>query len=148
MWQTQQQHKKPKKYCFFHSPPFEVALRLIELKIHDFFSSNQTQVNTICKRIVIAVMKCVGRDLPPTYDRSLVESFLLELIVSTGKSAGISNVELVRRLKRPQPFASYIERGERRIDVIEFCVIMTALGIDAKSQFEKLYSKLPRNTSK
>lgn len=68
---------------------------------------------------------------------------LLELIISARKSAGITQLELATRLNRPQPFISYIERGERRIDVIEFCVIMNALGIDARIEFEKLYTKLP-----
>lgn len=70
---------------------------------------------------------------------------LLELIISARKGAGVSQVELARRLKRPQPFISYIERGERRIDVIEFCVIMNALGLDARLEFEKLFLRLPPN---
>lgn len=70
---------------------------------------------------------------------------LLELIISARKGAGVSQVELARRLKRPQLFISYIERGGRRIDVIEFCVIMKALGLDARSEFEKLYLQLPKD---
>lgn len=69
---------------------------------------------------------------------------LLELIISARKSVGVSQVELAQRLRRPQPFISYIERGERRIDVIEFCVIMNALGLDAMVEFEKLYMRLPK----
>lgn len=74
----------------------------------------------------------------PSYAR------LLELLRRTRKEAGVSQVELARRLKRPQPFISYVERGERRIDVIEFYVIMTALGADPEEKFHELIGKLPR----
>ena len=70
-------------------------------------------------------------------------SMFLELLITARKGAGVSQVELAKRLNRPQPFISYIERGERRIDVVEFCVIMRALGIDPASEFAKLLANLP-----
>lgn len=68
---------------------------------------------------------------------------LLSLLVETRKSAGVTQVELAKRLNRPQPFVSYLERGERRIDVIEFCAIARALGIDPAVLFGQLLKKLP-----
>lgn len=65
------------------------------------------------------------------------------LLTRARKEAGISQVELARRLKRPQPFISYIERGERRVDVIEFYAIMKALGADPEEAFSDLIRKLP-----
>ena len=44
--------------------------------------------------------------------------------------AGLTQAELSARLKRPQSFVSKYERGERRLDVIEFCEVAAALGID------------------
>ena len=49
-------------------------------------------------------------------------------IASVRKAAGITQVELAERLGRPQSFVSKVERGERRIDVIEFCQLAEALG--------------------
>ena len=69
---------------------------------------------------------------------------LLELLTTTRKEAGMSQVELATRLGRPQPFVSYFERGERRIDVIEFYAIMRALGADPEREFRKLVAKLPK----
>jgi transcriptional regulator with XRE-family HTH domain len=46
-------------------------------------------------------------------------------------SKGVSQVELARRLGRPQQFVSYLEAGIRRIDLVEFVVIVRALGGDA-----------------
>lgn len=68
---------------------------------------------------------------------------LLALLIETRKSAGITQVDLAERLGRPQPFVSYLERGERRIDVIEFCAISKALGADPLALFTKLLDRLP-----
>ena len=67
---------------------------------------------------------------------------LLEILVAARKDAGVTQVELALRLGRPQPFVSYFERGERRIDVVEFIAIAEALGADP----EALFSELRRRT--
>jgi len=68
---------------------------------------------------------------------------LLDLLIATRKQAGVTQVELANRLGRPQPFVSYIERGERRIDVIEFIVIARALSVDPHQLFADLIERLP-----
>ena len=68
---------------------------------------------------------------------------LLELLKKTRKKARVSQTELARRLGRPQPFVSYVERGERRIDVIEFYAIMRALDADPEGAFSDLVRQLP-----
>lgn len=68
---------------------------------------------------------------------------LLDLLVETRKTAGVTQVELAERLGRPQPFISYFERGERRVDVIEFVAIARALGIEPPVLFAKLVARLP-----
>lgn len=97
---------------------------------------------------------CTGRGRRPLFlvhvSKSVfTESYalLLDLLVRTRKVARISQAELGRRLNRPQPFVSYIERGERRIDVIEFCAIMRALGADPERAFSELVRELPAEIS-
>lgn len=68
---------------------------------------------------------------------------LLGLLVETRKAAGVTQVELAERLGRPQPFVSYFERGERRVDVVEFVAIARALGIDPEVLFTRLVARLP-----
>lgn len=68
---------------------------------------------------------------------------LLKTLVAARKDAGISQVELARRLGKPQPFVSYFERGERRVDVIEFYAIASALGYEPVALFERLAAELP-----
>ncbi|HEV2817645.1 MAG TPA: helix-turn-helix transcriptional regulator [Allosphingosinicella sp.] len=68
---------------------------------------------------------------------------LLELLRQTRTDAGVSQSELARRLGRPQPFISYVESGERRVDVIEFYAIMKALGADPERKFSEFVRQLP-----
>ncbi len=68
---------------------------------------------------------------------------LLNLLVETRKAVGVTQVELAERLGRPQPFVSYFERGERRVDVIEFVAIARALGIEPVALFGDLIARLP-----
>jgi transcriptional regulator with XRE-family HTH domain len=68
---------------------------------------------------------------------------LLETVVEARKALGVSQVELARRLGKTQPFVSYFERGERRIDVIEFYAIMRALEVDPVHVFAELVQRLP-----
>lgn len=42
----------------------------------------------------------------------------------------MTQVELAARLRRHQSFVSKYERGERRLDVVEFCLVAEALGHD------------------
>jgi len=69
---------------------------------------------------------------------------LLELLVETRKAAGVTQAELARRLGRPQPFISYVESGERRLDVVEYYAIMRALDVDPEAKFKELIEKLPK----
>tara|TARA_R100001244_G_scaffold6593_24_gene8164 strand:- start:37286 stop:37543 length:258 start_codon:yes stop_codon:yes gene_type:complete len=70
---------------------------------------------------------------------------LLALLVESRKAAGMTQVELAERLQRPQPFISYLERGERRVDVVEFIAIARAIGVSPAELFGRLLSKMPEN---
>jgi transcriptional regulator with XRE-family HTH domain len=43
---------------------------------------------------------------------------------------GVTQIELAELLGRPQSFVSKVEGGDRRLDVIEFLQIITALNVD------------------
>ena len=62
-----------------------------------------------------------------------------ELLVEARKKADLTQVELSSRLKRPQSFVSKYERGERRLDVVEFGEVARALGVDPVRFLAKLY---------
>ncbi len=54
---------------------------------------------------------------------------LRKRLIVARKAAGLTQVELAERLGRPQSFASKYERGERRLDVVEFLEVAKAIGI-------------------
>jgi transcriptional regulator with XRE-family HTH domain len=62
-----------------------------------------------------------------------------QLLIEARKSAGITQAELSSRLKRPQSFVSKYERGERRLDVVEFGEVAKALGIDPIKFLRRFY---------
>lgn len=55
---------------------------------------------------------------------------MIELLVQARKDAGITQVELGKRLGRRQTFVSKFELGERRLDVAEFVAASRAIGAD------------------
>jgi transcriptional regulator with XRE-family HTH domain len=55
---------------------------------------------------------------------------LLETLTSARHAAGMTQTQLAERLELPQSAISKIESGERRLDVVEFCRIATALSVD------------------
>jgi transcriptional regulator with XRE-family HTH domain len=55
---------------------------------------------------------------------------LRAVLTSARTAAGLTQAELAGKLARPQSFVAKYEKGERRIDVIEFGEIAGALGRD------------------
>lgn len=53
-----------------------------------------------------------------------------KLLADARRGAGLTQVALAKRLSRPQSFVSKFERGERRLDVIEFLDVALALNVD------------------
>jgi len=67
---------------------------------------------------------------------------LLVLLVEARKAAGLTQQELSERLGRPQSYVSKFERGERRLDVVEFLGIARSLGIDSHDVMDSVAAKL------
>ena len=65
-----------------------------------------------------------------------------ELLVEARKISGLTQAEFSSRLKRPQSFVSKYERGERRLDVVEFGEVARALGSDPLRFVGKLYREI------
>ncbi|WP_298963730.1 helix-turn-helix transcriptional regulator [uncultured Roseibium sp.] len=55
---------------------------------------------------------------------------MITLLVQARKDAGLTQVELGKRLGQRQTFVSKFELGERRLDVAEFIEICRAIGAD------------------
>lgn len=70
--------------------------------------------------------------------RSRRHARLVELLVETRREAGISQVELARRMGLRQQWIAHMESGARRIDVVELIDICRALDCDCVELFRKI----------
>lgn len=52
------------------------------------------------------------------------------MLVKARKDAELTQVQLAAKLHRRQAYISRIERGERRVDVVEFVDLARAIGFD------------------
>lgn len=64
------------------------------------------------------------------------------LLVQARLNAGLTQVEVAAKLRKPQSFVSKLERGERRLDVPEFVQLADVLGIEAAGFIETLHSEI------
>ncbi len=67
---------------------------------------------------------------------------LLRLIREAREQAGITQVELAKKLKQSQSFVSKCERGECRLDVIQLKTICQALGVSLSDFVNRLEGEL------
>jgi len=70
---------------------------------------------------------------------------MLGLLVEARKAAGATQVELAKRLKRPQSYVSKFESGDRRIDLVEFIEICIALDTDPLPIVQTVWASMARS---
>ncbi len=61
-----------------------------------------------------------------------------KMLIDARKAANLSQAELSAKLDRPQSYVSKYERGERRLDLIEFLELAQVLEIDPLTFIENL----------
>lgn len=71
----------------------------------------------------------------------------LKLVIDARKRAELTQQELADKLKKPQSYISKYERGERRLDVIEFLEISQILNVDTYNLLRKIDSPLSSQDS-
>ncbi len=67
----------------------------------------------------------------------------IKILTDTRKKAGLHQADLARAPGKDQSFISNIERGQRRVDMIEFYAICRILNIDAAKLYSDIVEKLP-----
>ena len=63
---------------------------------------------------------------------------LRRLLVDARKAKDLTQTEVARKLRRPQSFVSKYERGERRLDVVEFLDVTRVLALPPCDVFAEL----------
>ena len=69
---------------------------------------------------------------------------LLDLLVAARQKQGVTQAELAKRLEMTQSSVSKVERGERRLDVVELHGWCGALGYSFLTMVKQLDGKLRR----
>ena len=64
------------------------------------------------------------------------------LLIKWRERCRVTQVDLAARLRKPQSFVSKYERGERRLDLIEFIRVTEALDLDPVNALKELVSAL------
>jgi DNA-binding XRE family transcriptional regulator len=105
------------------------------------------------RNIVYLKLPFIGR-AGPTCPAGMVTSVfsapystMLAALIELRKERGVSQVELAARIGKNQQFVSSVERGLRRIDVVEFYAITKALGFDPAVAFVRVVEGFPDNVA-
>jgi transcriptional regulator with XRE-family HTH domain len=51
-------------------------------------------------------------------------------MIAARKKAKLTQVAIAKSLNKPQSFVAKYENGERRLDIVEFLIIVRAIGVD------------------
>jgi transcriptional regulator with XRE-family HTH domain len=63
---------------------------------------------------------------------------MCHLLRTARTERGQTQAELSAKLGRPQSFVAKYEKGERRLDVIEFLEVAAAIGVDPRGIFDAI----------
>lgn len=72
----------------------------------------------------------------------------LALMITARESAGLTQSTLAERIGRTQSFVSKYERGERRLDVVEFAEFVKAMDLDPRALFANFVGQAFEDSSK
>jgi transcriptional regulator with XRE-family HTH domain len=68
---------------------------------------------------------------------------LVQALAHARREAGIHQADLAAKIGKDQSYISNIERGQRRVDVIEFYTIVKAMNADPVDLFSRIARALP-----
>jgi transcriptional regulator with XRE-family HTH domain len=69
---------------------------------------------------------------------------LVAVLVEARQASGLTQAELAARVGKDQSFVSIIERGQRRVDVLEFVALARAMNADPAQLFEGVTRRLSK----
>jgi len=72
---------------------------------------------------------------------------VVEVLAEARRQAGLTQVQLAERLRRPQSYVSKIERRERRVDAVEFYDWAIAVGGNPEALFAAVAARLRPRTA-
>ena len=68
---------------------------------------------------------------------------LVRALAQARRDAGLHQADLAQAIGKDQSFVSNIERGQRRVDIVEFYVLAHAMKIDPVNLFARIIDGFP-----
>jgi hypothetical protein len=102
-----------------------------------------TAANRICRYRIFRFTPFLAWSIPPLWIEPEQYKAVGACLAAARRDANITQQELAARLGKPQSFVSEYERGQRRVDVVEFLVIVRALGADPLEVFAEIVGSSP-----
>lgn len=68
-------------------------------------------------------------------------------LVTVREKRGLTQADVATKLGKPQSYVSKYERGERRLDVVEFLEVTRALGVEPYKILKELVNLDAKNNS-
>lgn len=72
---------------------------------------------------------------------------LVEVLKEARQKSGLTQAELADRVGKDQTYISIVERGQRRVDVLEFIALAKAMQADPVGLFANVLERLSEGTS-
>lgn len=64
-------------------------------------------------------------------------------LVETRKAANLSQAQLAKKLGKPPSYVAKYELGERRLDIVEMCVILKCINADPYQFLNPIFEDAP-----
>lgn len=64
---------------------------------------------------------------------------LRAFLVECRSRAGLRQVDVAKRLRRSQSYVTYVETGQKLVDVVELMEWAEAIGFDARDAIKRMY---------
>lgn len=68
---------------------------------------------------------------------------LVDALVEARRKSGLTQAQLAAKVGKDQTYISIIERSQRRVDVLEFYALASAMGVDPVKLFTDVVRRLP-----
>lgn len=70
---------------------------------------------------------------------------IVDVLVEARRQSGLTQAQLAAKVGKDQTFVSLIERSQRRVDVLEFVALASAMGADPMKLLTEAVRRLPKN---
>src|SRR5262245_54344306 len=121
---------------------FRLPLAEVVASLRAIFGRSMIPTFWVPEKLVYRFASLAGGPMVRTLDSPRHEA-LRAFLIERRRKAGLRQVDLAKRLRRAQSYVTYVETGQKLVDVVELMEWADAIGFDARDAIKQLY-KTPR----